>query len=214
MNRQEYYKNKYENIRKEHPYRYVHKLLREWEKEKELKCKCVVHHRDDNEEVRAYNEEHYELWGCNLDGSFEYGKYVLFMTNAEHTTYHHKGSKRTEITRKRIKDNHADFSGKNNPMFGHSGRITGDKNPMANPDTRERVSQAMKGRKFSDETRRRMSEARKGKKLSEETRQKMSESRKGQNHPNWGKHLSEETRQKISAANKKYREAHKIDKPV
>lgn len=52
--------------------------------------KCDVHHRDDNDEVITYNNTHYERWGFNEDGTFEYGKYVLFMTHSEHTAYHNK----------------------------------------------------------------------------------------------------------------------------
>ena len=48
----------------------------------------MVHHRDDTEETRKYNDEHYELWGFNEDGTFEYGKYVLFVTQSEHNTIH------------------------------------------------------------------------------------------------------------------------------
>lgn len=100
------------------------------------------------------------------------------MTNAEHTSYHHKGKIYDDKTRKKISDNHANVSGINNPMFGNVGRITGDKNPMANPATCKKVAEALKGRKFSDEARKRMSEAHKGRKLSDETRKKMSESHK------------------------------------
>lgn len=205
MNKQEYYSDRSVN-KCNRSYKYVHKLLREWKIANGLNCKCVVHHRDDTDEVREYNEAHYELWGCNLDGTFEYGRYVLFMTNAEHTSHHHTGKVYDEATCKLISDNHADVSGENNPMFGHVGRISGDKNPMANPETREKVSQALKGRKFSDETRRKMSEAKKGKNLSDETRRRMSESRKGPNHPNYGKHLSEETKRKIRETKRKRHE--------
>jgi len=45
----------------------------------------VIHHLRDTEEQRKYNDEHYELWGHNLDGTFEYGKYVVFVTKEEHT---------------------------------------------------------------------------------------------------------------------------------
>ena len=31
--------------------------------------------------------------GFNLDGTFEYGKYVVFMTASEHMRYHMTGSK-------------------------------------------------------------------------------------------------------------------------
>jgi len=45
-----------------------------------------------------------------------------------------------------------------------------------------------------------MSEARKGKRFSEETRRKTSEAKIGVNHPNWGKIITKEIRCKISKA--------------
>ena len=48
----------------------------------------VIHHLRDTEEQRRYNDEHYELWGfeVNEDGNehFEYGKYVVFWTKEYH----------------------------------------------------------------------------------------------------------------------------------
>lgn len=40
----------------------------------------VRHHLRDTEEQRKYNDEYYEMWGFNLDGTFEYGKYIIFLT--------------------------------------------------------------------------------------------------------------------------------------
>lgn len=65
-------------------------------------------------------------------------------------------------------------------------------------ETKKKLSEVAKGRKFSEETRKKLSEAHKGKKhgpLPEETRRKLSEARKG-------KHHSEETRKKMSEAKK------------
>ena len=60
----------------------------------------VIHHLRDTEEQRKYNNEHYELWGFNEDGTFEYGKYVIFVTEEWHLNYHHH----SEETRKKISD--------------------------------------------------------------------------------------------------------------
>ena len=61
-------------------------------------------------------------------------------------------------------------------------------------------------RVFSDETKQKMSEAHKGRKASEETKQKISEALKeknaGENNPMFGKHHSEESKQKMSEAHK------------
>lgn len=182
MNKEEYYNciGWGHHKRGNEYYKYVQKLLSEWKLENHIPSnkKCVVHHRNDNEEVRAYNNAHYELWGFNEDGTFEYGKYVLFMTNAEHTAYHHTGKYVSPETRLRISQNHANVSGENNPMFGNIGRITGDKNPMKDKAVRDKVAKALKGRQFSEETRAKMSTAKKGVKLSESTKEKMRETRR------------------------------------
>lgn len=177
MNRSEYYNSEHQC---NYYYRQAHKLLKDWKIANGIptRRKCVVHHRDDTEECIKYNEEYYELWGFNLDGTFEYGKYVTFMLNDEHTSYHHKGKLVSAETKARISKNHADVSGENNPMYGNIGRITGDKNPMRRRTVRDKVSKALKGRKISDETKAKMSDARKGYKCSDETKEKMKVARK------------------------------------
>ena len=103
----------------------INKMLAEWKISNNIECRCVVHHRDDTEECRKYNEEHYELWGFNLDGTFEYGKYVVFMTLAEHNTYHKTGDKNhnygkhpCEAWSKGISDANRKRVGVNNPNYG------------------------------------------------------------------------------------------------
>ena len=88
---------------------------------------------------------------------------------------------------------------------------TKDKHRTA--ETRRKMSESHKGKKFSEEHRRKISEAKKGKFLSEDTRKKMSESHKGKkfseehrrkmSESHKGKHLSEEHRRKISEALKR-----------
>ena len=62
-------------------------------------------------------------------------------------------------------------------------------------ETRRKISEGQKGKKFSEETKRKISEAKEGKPISRETRSKMSESKKG-------KKLAPETRRKISESRK------------
>lgn len=50
----------------------------------------VRHHLMDTPEQIEYNNAHYELWGFNEDGTFEYGKYIIFLTKEEHLAVHHK----------------------------------------------------------------------------------------------------------------------------
>lgn len=48
----------------------------------------IIHHLRDTEEQRKYNDEHYEFWGFDQNGTFEYGKYVIFVTREEHSNIH------------------------------------------------------------------------------------------------------------------------------
>ena len=62
----------------------------------------VIHHLRDTEEQRKYNDEHYEMFGIEIDANgnehFEYGKYVVFWTKAHHDEYH-SGSEETRKKR-------------------------------------------------------------------------------------------------------------------
>ncbi len=79
-------------------------------------------------------------------------------------------------------------------------------------ETKRKISEVLKGRKFTKETRKKLSEARKGTKLSEETKRKLSIINKGKKLSNetkkkiikalTGRPVSQETRKKISEANK------------
>lgn len=86
------------------------------------------------------------------------------------------GKHHSEETKQKMKNNHADISGKNNPNYG---------------------------KHHSEETRRKMSEGQKNRPpISEKTRKRMSEINKGENNPMYGKHPSEETLKKMSEAQK------------
>lgn len=117
----------------------------------------VIHHLRDTEEQRKYNDEHYELWGHNLDGSFEYGKYVIFVTKEEHTEIH----KCSEETRNKIKESWTDdkrqtvskkLLASNNPNYGKH----------LSEDVKEKIRESNKGKLRSEETRKRISESKKG----------------------------------------------------
>lgn len=75
-------------------------------------------------------------------------------------------------------------------------------------ETRKKLSEAQKGnqnckgKKLSEEHKRKLSEAHKGKLLSDKTRKKLSEAHKRQTPWNKGKQMSEEQKRKISDANK------------
>lgn len=61
MNKEEYFIS--EIYRKNSEYLSVQKMLQEWKYNNNITKMCIVHHRDDTDECRRYNEEHYELWG-------------------------------------------------------------------------------------------------------------------------------------------------------
>lgn len=146
MNREECIKSKCEH---NEYWKLVRHKLKMWKKDNGLTCKCVIHHRDDTEETLKYNSEHYELWGFNEDGTFEYGKYVIFMTSAEHVSYHKTGEKNHNYGKK-FSDEH-----------------------------RAKLSAAHQGKKPSDETCAKLSVANQGKKRSDETRGKISAAQQG-----------------------------------
>lgn len=151
MNKTEYEASKAN--RSTYEYRYVHDLCDKWKSDNNLTCKCVVHHRDDTDETRDYNSNHYELWGFNEDGSFEYGKYVVFMTQSEHSAHHSRGIPKSEkhkqsLSRTRIENKTA--AGENNGMYGKGYLLVGEKNGMYgkhhSDETRDKISKALQGK--------------------------------------------------------------------
>ena len=62
------------------------------------------------------------------------------------------------------------------PMFGED-------NPATRPEVARKISEAMKGKKKSEEHKRKLGEAQKGKIASAETKRKMSEAQKGEKNP-------------------------------
>lgn len=177
MNKNEW--SKQPNKQSTYEYKYVHKLLHEWKLQNGITERCVVHHIDDNDAAKSYNEEHYERWGLNPDGTFEYGKYVIFMTHSDHTSYHCKG---------RV-----------SPFKGH----------QHSESTLQLMSEALRGannpnygKHLSDETKRKLREANMGKVVQDETKEKISRN----NARYWkGKHMSEEAKKKSSESHKGYR---------
>lgn len=156
--------------------------------------KTEVHHLRDTEEQRNYNDTYYERWGFNEDGTFEYGKYVVFFTHDEHISYHSL----SEETRKKISEAN---------RGGHRSNETKHKMSVNN-------ARAMLGKHHTDDAKKRISDGNKGKTFSDETKHKMSEYwinyykehpeaiRSGDNHPMYGKHHTDETKKKISDSNK------------
>lgn len=172
-------------------YKLTHQKLKQWKVDNNINERCIVHHRDDTEETRKYNEEHYELWGCNEDGTFEYGKYVIFMTVKDHVIHHHTGSIRSDEARQRMSES-------------RKGRQSTFKGKSHTESAKIKQSQSHLGKTHSEETRRKMSQSNIGKHShspSEETRLKMSNAHKG-------KQYSTEYKQKSSARVQQVKEAY------
>ena len=171
----------------------------------------VIHHLRDTEEQRKYNDEHYELWGFNQDGTFEYGKYVIFLTKEEHTEIH----KCSEETRKKIGDANR---GENNGNFGKhlsdeakniiSAANKGDKNGMHgkthSDEVKAIISKTSKERWEDESYRQYMSNIFKSREFSEEHRRKLSESKLGDKNPMFGTHHTDEEKEHLSQIGKAY----------
>ena len=137
-----------------------------------------------------YNEKGYNIQsGGNSGRHSDVTKEKLRMINI--------GKKASEETKKKMSENNywkgKDRSGENNPMYGehHS------------EETKQKISESLKGKAFSEEHKKNISNSKKGTKLSDEHKQKISESIKGENNPFYGKCHSEETRKKLRETNGK-----------
>lgn len=166
--------------------------LHQWMTENNLTGDYVIHHRDDNDAVRAYNKANYKLWGHNLDGTFEYGKYIVFITRSEHMRHHNKN--RSEETLQKLSENNAHYwKGKtltNVHKQNISESLKGEKNPMY-------------GKNHTDEAREKMSESQKAINRSGEKNPMYGVHRRGENAPHYGKTHTKEAVQKMSEASKK-----------
>lgn len=148
MNKKEYSNSKI--FRRNIEYKQVQSLLKDWKSKNNIVELCDVHHRDDTEECIKYNNEHYELWGHEIDEignlKFEPGKYVQFLTHVEHSRYHNAGNKNPFYGKKHTRETCAKISaankvkhmsdeakkkisiattGENNPFYGkkHSNEV-------------------------------------------------------------------------------------------
>lgn len=183
----------------------------------------VIHHLRDTEEQRLYNDTYYERWGFNEDGTFEYGKYVTFVTKEWHNNYH----KHSEETRKKLSISH---SGIRNHFYGkHHSDSSKIKISVSQKNRFKHNVHPMYGKHHTQESRLAISIANLGKVLSEEHKHKISNGVKaimtderrnniseklkllwqnddyranqiarltGENNPFYGKHHTEESKEK------------------
>ena len=183
----------------------------------------VRHHLMNTPEQIAYNKEHYEMWGFNLDGTFEYGKYIIFVTEEEHREIHNHGIGHEVTYETRQKISNSLKSSEKHPWRGKK----------RSEETCKRISESnkqhYKEHPISDERKKQISESVKelwkddeykqshieymktrvgenaihyGKLHSDSTKELMSKAKIGPNNPNYGKHFSEDHRRKICESNK------------
>lgn len=173
----------------------------------------VIHHLRDTEEQRKYNDEHYELFGFEIDENgnehFEYGKYVVFWTKEHHIAYHKcseetlrkrseslKGIPRTDAWRKKISDSN---KCKHNCTEEQKMQISNTVKRYYEQDgNREKTSIATKEAMWRPDVRQRLLDGcKKRPPLSKEARQKAAESNRGKRH-------TDEAKQRMSLSKKEY----------
>ena len=167
----------------------------------------VRHHLRDTEEQRKYNDEHYELWGFEIDENgnehFEYGKYIIFVTKEEHLKIHES----CEDTNKKRSASMLDKWRQDDYRLKVSSSLSGENNPMY-------------GKHLSDECKQKLHESNIAYWSVQDNRDKQSNTQKklwtdekrlersillsGENAPMYGKHHTEETKRKISESRAKY----------
>ena len=172
--------------------RLVDKKLKQWRADNNITEACVIHHRDDNDVVKAYNEAHYERWGFDENNEFIEGKYVQFLTRSQHMSYHQSGDRnvmkdentatKVSITKKALFAAHPEI------------KLCGSKNGMYGKNHTEETLQ-----KLSDNNPWKGKHSnRLGACLTDEQKSHLSQINLGENNPMFGKHHSAESRQKIS----------------
>ena len=102
------------------------------------------------------------------------------------------------LTKYDISNNQYCYNIKNGAIGWTSEDVTGEKHP--NYGKRGKDSPRY-GKHHTDATRKKMSQAKKGKTFSEEHKKKISQAKKGENNPMYGRTRTENTRNKIAIAN-------------
>lgn len=118
---------------------------------------------------------------------------LIYLTNKEHISLHHKGKKMSDEQKKKLAESHIGVSPSNKGV-----PLSDEQKKELSEKLKGRLS-PFKGKRHSEEAKRKISEAAKNR--PKETRKKMSESHKGQIAWNKGKHLSEEQKKRLSEIN-------------
>ena len=188
------------------------------------------HHLFDTPEQIEYNNTHYEMWGFNLDGTFEYGKYVIFVTPEEHSQIHASSDETNEKRRVAMKNKWDDedyrkfWLEQTMPSFTEDRlkqmsdiaksqwadnvirdrRIDGLKRSWLGDEgalRRESLSNRLKSLWCDNEYRQHMSDMSKSLWENPEHRATVSQKVSCENNGMYGKHLSDEAKEKLRNAN-------------
>lgn len=188
------------------------------------------HHLFDTPEQIEYNNTHYEMWGFNEDGTFEYGKYIIFVTPEEHSQIHASSDETNEKRRIAMKKKWDDenyrifWLEQTMPSFTEDRlkqmsvntksqwaddairdkRVEGLKRSWLGDDgvlRRESLSDRQKSLWLDNEYRQRMSDMSKSLWENPEHRAIMSQKRSGENNGMYGKHHSDETKERLREIN-------------
>ena len=167
----------------------------------------VRHHLRDTEEQRKYNNEHYELWGFEIDKNgnehFEYGKYIIFITKEEHSKIHacsEETRSKMSISRKKyysfIENRHAVsklFKSLWNDDLFREKIVASIRESHSKQEYRDKISKILLSPDINDKLRK----AQKSR-WTDEARLEYSKKFSGENNPMYGKTLSYITRKLIS----------------
>jgi len=149
--------------------------------------------------IQLTNEEACEL---EIESIAKYGRIDLGTGCLSNCTFGGEGSCGriyivSEETRKRISENHADFSGENHPLWGTKRSEESKQKQRDNHADQSGENNPNWGKVASEETRKKQSIAHTGKKIhTEEYKKELSERMSGENHPMYGKHHTKESNQK------------------
>ena len=116
--------------------------------------------------------------GSGEDHHF-YGKF-----GKNHPTF---GRLHSDEEKRKMKENHPDFSGENNPNYG---KVTPE-------ETKQKIKGSLVGRKLSEETKNKIG-------ITSAGENNPMYGKTGEDSPNYGKHHSEETKEKMRIARKEY----------
>lgn len=177
-------------------------------------CVCILHENLSEKEALEYecwyidyfiNECGYSL--TNMTWGGDGGNKFSFLSEKEKEEYRkkmsesckgkNKGHRHTDESKRKMRENSPDYTGKNNPFYGkHHSEET--KKILS-----QKTHQNNLGKHHSEEKKRKISESRKGIVFSDSTIKKMRENNLGEKNPNYGKHVTEKHKEAMKKLYKK-----------